>query len=122
MAKDFTPEWNRAKAAAATAGQKWLDEHTQPQFIVRDGFTGRAVGTMLDMCGRAYVETKLNTSFGRWIKARSKGFGGVAKWIHFGNALEGRQEMGLHEAMAYAALKSFQADGIEGLRVYSWVD
>ena len=122
MAKDFTAEWNRAKLAAQLAGEKWVAEHTQPAYLVKDGFTGRVVGSLLDVCGRAYVQTKLNTAFGRWCRAHNGRRGGVDKWLHFGNALEMRQEMGLHEAMAHAALESLRADGIQGLSFYSWID
>ena len=119
MAKDFTKEWNRAKNAARIAGEKWIAEHTQPMYAVKDGFSGRVVGTMLDVCGRCYVQTKMNTAFGRWTKKQDRQQG---KWLHFRNELEYRQEMGLHEAMATAALKSLESDGIEGLTLYSWVD
>lgn len=119
MAKDFSAEWARAKYAAAIAGEKWVADHTQPQFVVKDGHTGRVVGSMLDLCGRAYVQTRGNTAFGKWVKRMDPNMG---KWLHFRNALEMRQEMGLHEAMATAALKSLEADGIEGLSLYTWID
>ncbi len=119
MAKDFTLIFNQARVAAQAAGDAWIAKHTQPKYIVKDG-TGRAVGEMLDLCGRWYVETKLNTAFGRWIAKRSQG--GVSKWIHFGINHEYRQEMGLHQAMAEAALKVLEDGGIEGLTLYSWVD
>ena len=119
MAKDFTAEWNKAREAARIAGEKWVADHTQPQYLVKDGFTGRVVGSMLDVCGRAYVQTRGNTAFAKWTKRLDPHMG---KWLHFRNELEMRQEMGLHEAMAAAALRSLEADGIEGLSLYSWID
>ena len=120
MAQDFTVQWNRAKLAAKLAGEAWVASHTQPAYLVKSG--DRVVGSMLDVCGRAYVQTKLNTAFGRWCKARNAQGGGVDKWLHFGNELEYRQEMGLHEAMASAARASLSTDGIQGLSFYSWID
>ena len=122
MAQDFTIAFHQAKLAAAKAGEQWVAEHTQPAYLVKDGHTGRVVGTMLDVCGRCYVETKMNTAFGKWVRRTFGKSGGVDKWLHFGNELEYRQEMGLHEAMAAAALASLEADGITGLRLYSWID
>ncbi len=119
MAQDFTGAWNLASHAAQAAGMKWLEQHQQPAYVVKSG--DRVVGTMLDVCGRCYVETKLNTAFGRWVK-KNKGNGGVDKWLHFRNSLEGRQEMGLHTAMATAAKASLESWGITGLSLYSWVD
>lgn len=121
MAQNFTVQWNRAKAAAQAAGEAWVASHTQPAYLVKSGDC--VVGSLLDFCGRAYVQTKLNTAFGRWCRAQNaQRGGGVDKWLHFGNALEYRQEMGLHEAMAGAALKSLNTDGIPGLSFYSWID
>ena len=119
MAQDFTKSWDKARDAARLAGEKWVSEHTQPAYAVKDGHTGRVVGTMLDVCGRCYVQTRGNTAFGKWVK---RTYPGMGKWLHFRNELEMRQEMGLHEAMASAAVKSLEADGIQGLSLYSWVD
>jgi hypothetical protein len=120
MAQDFTIEFHQAKLAAQKAGEEWLAAHTQPAYVVEQN--GRQVGTMLDVCGRCYVETKMNTAFGKWIRRTFGNHGGVDKWLHFRNDLDYRQEMGLHEAMAAAALASLKADGITGLTLYSWID
>lgn len=121
MAQDFTAQWDRARAAAQAAGDQWIATHTEPMYVVTGHVPGQPPKSypLLDLCGRAYVETKLNTAFGRWCKATKRCH---TKWLHFGINHEMRQEMGLHEAMAHAALMSLRNDGIPGLSLYTWID
>lgn len=118
---DFTNQFQRAIAAAQKAGDEWLAKHQKPAYVVRDGFTKQVVGTMLDVCGYGYVTTKRSTSFGKWCIANGKMHG---RWIDFGRYTthSGNQAMGLNTAMANAALKSLEADGVVGLGYYEWVD
>lgn len=119
MAKDYSHIWQGARVAAQAAGEAWLKANTQPKYNVVNGT--RVVGQMLDVCGRCYVQTKLNTSFAKWAKKKGL-LSIVPKWLHFNIALEGRQEMGLHEAMATAAKNYLESQGVTGLSLHSWID
>jgi hypothetical protein len=104
--------------AADTASKEWL-ARAVPTWSVVDGFTNEVVGSMLDMCGGAYLEIKDGRkSFCKYVKARCKHLSGDSYChsipIHY--VLQCRQEMGLAEAAKTAAfnvLKKFSlSDGI----------
>ena len=106
------------------AGDTWMASHTEPAYIVHEsnifGQRGKAVGTMLDVCGFAFLEiTDKRKSFPRYYisrcdyEAKNKTHTSSIRVIH---KYQGRQEMGLSEAIvtaAYNILKKYSvADGI----------
>lgn len=109
-----------AQKVAQAAGERWMAEHQNPAYLVKDGFTGRVVGSMLDVCGRCYVQVDdRRSAFAKWAKANDFL---SHKWLHLRVPLEMRQEMGLHEAMSTAARDHLAGHGIKGLSLYSWID
>ena len=103
----------KARVAADEAGDKWLAEHTQPRFAVYSAdLAGRPtsgiLGTMLDVCGGAYICFKdKRTKFARYMKEREReerrASGCDTRFfqfysIHVHHKNSGRQEMGLAEA------------------------
>jgi len=115
-----------ANMAAEAAGDKWVVEHTEPVYAVynADVITGKAygksLGTMLDVCGIAYVQiTDKRTGFAKYIKKIQNGYNNA---VHLNSKYSGRQEWGLREACSYAALNVLDSHGIKGVSVWSHID
>jgi hypothetical protein len=114
--------------AADKAATDWLAaaEARGPKYSVHQadllGNQGPAIGTMLDVCGNAWVELKDKRT------KLYKAFKGAGYLTPSGNSvalnynLRGRQEMGLHIAAAEAALKVLTDRGIKEARVHSYID
>lgn len=118
------------RSAADAASKAWLEKALQcgPKYSVHDGdlLTGKpvgpAIGTMLDVCGCAWIEftdkrSKLYRAF------KSTGYVSPSgNNISLSYSLSGRQEMGLHEAAIVAAQKVLTDRGIKGTRIHSYID
>lgn len=121
--------WEEAIEAAEEAGKKWIEENTTPRYAVYQsdlsGNRGQMVGTMLDVCGFAWVKgVDKRTSFGRWLLKNDlvSKYGNTISVVS-NTSLSGRQEMGLKEAQCRAALKVFCDNGIgDGLYVTTRID
>jgi hypothetical protein len=109
---------DEAVKAANEAGDKWIAEHTKPAFAVMDG--NKQVGTMLDVCGFAYVDiTDKRPKFVKWLIQ----YQDYAGCVHLNHKYRSRQEMGLNEATAEAMLEVFRKHGVEkGFRFFSRID
>ena len=111
----FPALYSKACAAANEAGEKWLAEHTEPAWVVKNS-NGSVAGTMLDLCGFAWVHLpKFNTGFARWAKAsniarKAYNGGGTLSLAHHGAY---RQEMGFNEARCRAASAVLSEAGVE---------
>ncbi len=114
----FEAAFQGATAAANAAGDEWVAKNTRPVWGVRDELSGRLVGTMLDVCGFAWLIAKKNTSFWKW-GAKKYGWSYEVKVPH---KYHMRQEMGLLEACEHAACEFLRNAGIEGLYVQSRID
>lgn len=110
-----------ATVAANIAGEEWLKEHQSPAFEVVDHFTGRRVGTMLDICGNAHVKVADKRSKFYKILRRLNMVDsqtGVVSIIH---RFRGRQEYGLQVAAAHAAYNYLTEAGYS-CKIWSYVD
>lgn len=125
MSDLFDKIMKEATQAANEAGDKWVAEHTKPTIAIynADLFgnpVGKCVGQLLDVCGFAHVSIKdKRTSFAKYIKKIQDGYDGFVSVHH---KYRGRQEWGLNEECARAALKVFNSYGIKGLNLYSRID
>lgn len=127
MAKiDFAAIMKEATQAASDAADKWVSEHTKPIYEVRnaDVITGKpygpVLGQMLDLCGIAFVKIDdKRTSFSKYVAKIQNGYNNA---VHFGGNHSRRQEWGLNEARAYAALGVLTKHGIKGVSVWSRID
>lgn len=103
--------------AADKASKEWL-VRAIPSWNVVDGYTGEVVGTMLDVCGGAYLKiTDGRKSFCKYVKARTAKQGSnYCASIPVVYQLRCRQEQGLAESAitaAFQVLKKFSlADGV----------
>ncbi len=110
--------WDTAMTAANAAGDKWVAEHTQPVWGVMDG--NRLVGTMLDVCGIVYIRCRdRRNKFWKWCIKTNRAYSHSLALHH---KYRMRQEQGLNEACAYAALQVFSKAGIDCFSVYSRID
>lgn len=123
---DFKALVEKATEEANHAGKIWMDKATAngPAFVVRDGFTGRSVGTMLDCCGNAHLRVRDKRSkLYKGLKALGlvRGSGYAVVEIHHNYRM--RQEWGLHEACIGAAKRVFNDAGfVKELDVWSYID
>ena len=116
--KSYEAIIKEATAAANRAGAEWM-ANAKPKFNVIDN--GRVVGTMLDVCGIVYLKiTEKRTAFAKWVKKTSPH--GYNTFVTIPHSYRMRQEMGLGEACEGAALKVLEANGINGVRLYSNID
>jgi hypothetical protein len=110
--------------AADEASKDWLKEASVTWNVVNE--KNEVVGTMLDLCGGAYLEIKDGRkSFCKYVKARCFHLSGdsYCNSIPISYSLRGRQEIGLAEAAnmaAYQILKKFSL--AEGIVFKSYVD
>jgi hypothetical protein len=116
-----------ATAAANAAGERWLSAATVKYSIHEvDLFgdsKGPAVGYMLDACGNAHVQFKDRRS--AWFKAFER-YGHIRRTnngvVEINHAFRARQEYGLRQVAARAALDSMAAAGVTGLKIWSYID
>lgn len=111
-----------ATVAANLAGDEWMQKAT-PKFTPVNAISGYKYPPMLDLCGNAYVRfiDKRKKSYKDFVKAnlvRSSGNGVVEIQHNY----RFRQEHGLHVACAEAALAVLKANGVDGIRIWSWID
>jgi hypothetical protein len=102
-------------------GDKW---------IVSDGFTGREVGRMLDLCGGAWVVINAKQGFYRVAKkvaedrhlrfscGRNYGGGGMFSVYDTNN----RQEMSVNEASANAVADTLRKHGVKVEYIKTYID
>jgi len=114
----FETLWAAALGAANQAGDKWVAEHTQPIWAVKDG--DRIVGTMLDVCGIVYIRcSDKRSKFWKWAVKNQLAY---SISLALNHKYRNRQEQGLNEACCYAALEVLTKAGITALYVYSRID
>lgn len=99
MIKDAIIEANEAAQQAAEA---WLNAATSkgPSHVVMHG--SRVVGSLLDLCGGAYIKFRDRRSK-VYKEAKAAGFA-YYEMVSITYPLRSRQEAGLHEAAIRAAL------------------
>jgi len=112
---------NEANEAAGLAAQIWL-EKAKPKYEVVEEFPvkGRSYGTLLDVCGNAWLTPKDKRN-AHYKAMKRLGYIKHDSWRPT-HALANRQEKGLNEASAMAALQVFERHGISCFTVYSYVD
>ena len=116
-----------ATKAADEAGSAWmkskLDEGVPGIITVVDGFTGRPVGRMLDLCGNAHLEIKDKRSkvYKEFKKAGLIDEHGRAT-VTINHRYVARQEHGLHLACINAAKEIFIQNGITNVAIWSYID
>ena len=116
-----------ATEAASAAGDAWMAKAT-PQFRVVERSNPlddnspivKDFGTMLDVCGFAGIEIKdKRTKFAKWLVQKYN-------WtysVRIDHKYRMRQELGLAENCAKAALDVFRKHGVDkGLQFYSRID
>jgi hypothetical protein len=113
-----------ATKAANTAGDKWMAEHSTPAFVVRDVFTGKIEGTMLDSCGNAHVvPSDKRSAFFKALKKfkilEDDRFSCVLPIYH---EWRSRQEHGLQLACARAAINVFNEHNIYAVKIWEYID
>ncbi len=117
-----------ARAAGSKAAATKLSElqSAGPKWEVKDDFTGKSVGTMLDVCGFAHIIVKINGNDKRWQELRhfaaidsnrvmvhsSYGFKTIAIFD-----MCRRQEMSVNEAANEAAAEVLRSYGFD-----CWMD
>ena len=115
---------DKARAAANAAGAAWLAAAT-PRYSVHqetlDGHRGPAVGTMLDLCGGAYIKftDRRCSDFKSFKRANAIRHESTVDLIHM---FRGRQEHGLNVACMEAAYKVFKDAGISNITVKDYID
>jgi len=120
-----------ATAAATAAGALWLAQAQArgPKFQVREADIltgapkGPVLGELLDLCGNAHVQFRDRRSkhYKAFVAAglvRKTGNGVVE--INHGYRM--RQEHGLMTACAEAAKAILEKHGVNGLRIWSYID
>lgn len=139
MAEKATKEWTESKKApkksgyeqilreatesANEAGDKWMAAALArgPAYMVKNDLTGEIVGTMLDVCGIVWIElTDRRTAFAKWLKKLDERDAMYSLRIE--HKYWGRQEMGLLEACAYAAVGVLNKYGINEVQVVARID
>lgn len=129
MAKmDFAMIMTEATAAAQKAGDEWLDAAMKrgPAWLVVNDLEPdpkkRVVGSLLDVCGFSYpIFRDKRTGFAKWYK-KNMNEGRNLYCVRCRTSNSMRQELGLQEAEAMAALRVFEKYGIKGLGYYSRID
>ena len=113
---------DEASKAAEAAGKSWM-EAAVPKYVVHEELSGENFGTLLDMCGAAYVRVRDGrTKFARALKKHIGDYRG-ATTVPLETSYRRRQEYGLAVAQARAALMVLEGQyGIKGLYVWKWVD
>lgn len=113
----------KATEAANKAGQEWLAkaEARGAAWAVKQN--GQTVGTLFDVCGNAHVRfsdkrSKQYKEFVSLSLVRATGNGVV----EINHNYKPRQEYGLATACAEAAKKVLEEGGIEGLRIWEYID
>ena len=109
-----------AQNAGRLAGQARLDELKKagPQWVVKNG--SEVVGTMLDVCGGAYIVAKGTDPFIRAVKKYGDPWGVVSVskgyptgyMVHIKDTL-GRQEMSVNEAVEEAIAVVLRKYGVD---------
>ena len=117
-----------AQNAGRLAGQARLDELKKagPQWVVKNG--SEVVGTMLDVCGGAYIVAKGTDPFIRAVKKYGDPWGVVSVskgyptgyMVHIKDTL-GRQEMSVNEAVEEAIAVVLRKYGVDA-SVRSYID
>lgn len=113
-----------ATKAANIAGNTWIIEHSIPAFVVRDVFTGKIKGTMLDSCGNAHVvpSDKRSAFFKALKKFKILEDGRFSCVLPIYHAWRHRQEHGLQLACAQAAVKVFNEHNIYAVKIWDYID
>jgi len=114
---DFKEAIDAASKAAQKAGDEWL-ANAKPKYVVE----GYEDSPLLDLCGNSHVRvTDGRTKFAKYLKDFDDRCSAVT--VPLDTIYQGRQEFGLKEAMAKAALKVlFEDYGIKKLRIWSYID
>ena len=108
----------KATEAANLAGEEWMKNAT-PKYAVTDG--SRVVGTMLDVCGNAHV--RFYDKRKKWYKEFEKiGAISTVSVLSIPHKFKYRQEYGLQMACAEAAAKTLRECGVDGIRIWSYID
>lgn len=111
-----------ALEAANAAGDAWMATAT-PKYEVKDSFTGRSHGTLLDLCGNAHVQfkDKRSKNYKMFVAADlvRKSGNGVLELPH---KYRMRQEHGLMMACAQAAKAVLEKHGITDVRIWDYID
>lgn len=122
----FAVAMKAASDAANEAGDRWLASAT-PQFRVvqranpldDNSPITKDYGTMLDVCGFAWVVCKDKRSkFARWCKANDYG----SHFVRVPHKHRNRQELTLAEECARAAVRVFREHGINDVYMESRID
>jgi hypothetical protein len=127
---DYAAILAEATEAANRAGDKWMEAALArgPAFRVVERANPlddkspvvRDLGGMLDVCGFAWVKiTDKRSGFARWVKKAQNGY---ADFLLLRHKYDGRQELGLAEACAHAALEVLWARGVTGVGFTSRID
>jgi hypothetical protein len=125
---EFNLAIHAAEAAASDAAEAWLDKALSrgPAFSVHqaDAVTGKpgpSIGTMLDVCGNAWIRfTDKRDNFYKYVKRVSRDNYHNSVPLLYKHAA--RQEMGLHEAAIRAAMDVLKSRGIKNIQFYSYID
>jgi len=127
--KEVVQECRRAGALASEEKLKEL-QGNGAQWIVKDSFTGKPVGTMLDLCGGAWVVIDAKQGFYRVAKKvaedrslrfscnRNYGGGGMFS-VYDMNA---RQEISVNEAASRAVADVLKKHGVKVKYVKTYID
>lgn len=116
----------KAVEAANLAGDEWLANATTKYEFCNTDLQGNQIGPgylVLDLCGNAHVQfrDKRSKDHRRFLKEGllTRTDNGV---IDINHKHRSRQEFGLAEACAKAAMKVLEENGITGLRIWSYID
>lgn len=123
---DFQEMIDKATEAGNIAGTQWLEERIAGKYKLEGNhlvdMNGNRVNPILDSCGGAYIELKdRRTVFAKWLKKKENG---NRVWsVDINHKFRGWQDMGLREAVIYAAYKVLTKDfGLTGLSYRSYID
>jgi len=133
--KDVLAIVQEARAEGRKAGEEQLKklQGQGDKWVVKDGFTGREVGRMLDLCGDAWLVIDAKQQFYRVAKklsdgdnvqryrfscGRNYGGGGMLSIFDMSN----RQEISVNEACNRKAREVLERHGIKVLYVHTYID
>lgn len=109
---------SKATEAANAAGDEWM-KNAAPKYVVTDGSS--ISGIMLDVCGNAHV--RFYDKRKKWFREFDKaGFVSTVDVLSIPHKFRYRQEYGLQMACAEAAANSLRDQGVDGIRIWSYVD
>jgi hypothetical protein len=116
--------FTEATEAANKAGAEWMNQHTNPAFVIVDEFTGQPQGTMLDICGNAHVVSsdKRSGFFRALKKFKFVDERNYCRTLPIVHNYSYRQEYSLQLACARAALKVLQDNGVTSVKIWDYVD